>query len=440
MVYAPQTRAESGSDLTSEESDALIVGAVRQSTIMQLARKVQVSSRTNAVPVQTAKPVAGFTGTVPAGYGGAPPDYGMGGVSKLPFGWSNLVAEEIMVVVPIANALLEDETYDLDANIRAQCQEAIARVVDDAALWGVNRPSTWSPSIIENIASASGGRVVLSGGFTNGSATVTDTAASAADVGKTVIGTGIPTGTTVSSVVAGTSLTLNHPVSFWNGATGNGLYNALILPSSAAYAVPADEYSTTADLAQAYLRAAMLVDQAGYDADAIVLAPGGLKRAELQRTTALQANPLAGDTPFTYTLAGMNVMPKPLRWSQMASAIVGDWNNSIIGIRRDVKCDVFTSGTVVDPATGTQWNLISQDMTAYRFTARFGFMTANPPVDTNYQGTPNSFAMVYNTGVTQVGPVGVSEASSGEADSIEWSSPELEDKPAKAPRSASRKR
>jgi HK97 family phage major capsid protein len=47
-------------------------------------------------------------------------------------------------------------------------------------------------------------------GTTSGSATVTDTAALATDVGAEVSGPGIPLGTTVVSAVAGTSLTLSH--------------------------------------------------------------------------------------------------------------------------------------------------------------------------------------------------------------------------------------
>jgi hypothetical protein len=65
-------------------------------------------------------------------------------------------------------------------------------------------------------------RADASCGTTNNSAVVTDAAAVAGDVGKPVSGTGIPAGTTIISVVPGTSFTMSQ------NATATGTITATV--------------------------------------------------------------------------------------------------------------------------------------------------------------------------------------------------------------------
>jgi len=58
--------------------------------------------------------------------------------------------------------------------------------------------------------------------------------------------------------------------------------------------------------------------------------------------------------------------------------ITGDWSQGIIGVRQDIRMDLFKEGVIQDGAGAIQFNLLQQDMCAMRFTARFAFQTPNP--------------------------------------------------------------
>jgi HK97 family phage major capsid protein len=70
--------------------------------------------------------------------------------------WDNkyLNAEELGVIVPIPKAVLDDTEYDVWGTIQPQCEQAIARALDNAILFGINKPTSWGPSILYGINNA----------------------------------------------------------------------------------------------------------------------------------------------------------------------------------------------------------------------------------------------------------------------------------------------
>lgn len=83
---------------------------------------------------------------------------------------------------------------------------------------------------LENITPLT--RVDPSCGTTSTSVTVTDTAAAATDVGATVTGTGIPLGTTIVSVIAGTSFHMSA------AATATGSVAVTVQAANSEYVIP----------------------------------------------------------------------------------------------------------------------------------------------------------------------------------------------------------
>ncbi len=58
--------------------------------------------------------------------------------------------------------------------------------------------------------------------------------------------------------------------------------------------------------------------------------------------------------------------------------LVGDFNQAVLGVRKDITVDVFREGVIQDPSTNAiAYNLLQQDMIALRFVARFGFQVSN---------------------------------------------------------------
>lgn len=70
----------------------------------------------------------------------------------------------------------------------------------------------------------------------------------------------------------------------------------------------------------------------------------------------------------------------------VAEMFVGDWDQFVLGIRRDITFEIFKEGVIQDNTGAIIYNLMQQDMSALRVTFRTGWQVANPltrerPVD-----------------------------------------------------------
>lgn len=109
-----------------------------QSAVLQMARNTPMSTRTNRLPVLDILPQAYFV----AG------DSGLKQTTSM--AWKNvtLVAEELAAIVPIPDAYLSDTNIPLWDEVKPRMVEALAKAIDAACLFGVNKPSTWSPGLV----------------------------------------------------------------------------------------------------------------------------------------------------------------------------------------------------------------------------------------------------------------------------------------------------
>ena len=72
-----------------------------------------------------------------------------------------IVAEEIAVIVPIPEAVLDDSDYDIWGEVRPRIEEAFGKVIDSAVLFDVNKPDSWRSGLVSSATSA--GSVVTLG-------------------------------------------------------------------------------------------------------------------------------------------------------------------------------------------------------------------------------------------------------------------------------------
>lgn len=113
--------------------------APKQSIFMQLARKLpNMTSKQTRIPVLDMLPMAYWVNG----------DAGMKGTTRQ--AWDNvfLTAEELAVIVPIPEAVVDDASFDIMGEIQPRVMEAIGLRVDGATIFGVNRPASWRADIL----------------------------------------------------------------------------------------------------------------------------------------------------------------------------------------------------------------------------------------------------------------------------------------------------
>ena len=119
-------------------------GAQKESKVLSMFRRLpNMSSDKTKLRVSDALPVAYFVDESK--------NNGRKNLTKA--AWKNvfLTAEEIAVIVPIKENLLNDASVDLWAEIRPQLTSAIAKTIDSAVFKGEGAPASWGEGIIPQI-------------------------------------------------------------------------------------------------------------------------------------------------------------------------------------------------------------------------------------------------------------------------------------------------
>ena len=137
-----------------EVANEIIQGVPQMSAVMQLGTRLpNMTAKQKRLPVLNSLPMAYFVNG----------DTGRKQTTKVD--WKNkfLEAEEIAVIVPIPEAVLDDSEYDIWGQIRPRIEAAFGEVFDAAVLYGTNKPSTWPDGIVTQ-ATAKGKVVALGTG------------------------------------------------------------------------------------------------------------------------------------------------------------------------------------------------------------------------------------------------------------------------------------
>lgn len=122
--------------------NSIIQELPKQSAVLQRARTVPMAAKTTRQPVLNTLPSAYFL-TAETGAGGRKQTTDMT--------WANVIltAEELACIVPIPENYFDDSMVPIWDEVRPRIGEAIGKAIDAAVLFGVNKPSTWSPAIYQ---------------------------------------------------------------------------------------------------------------------------------------------------------------------------------------------------------------------------------------------------------------------------------------------------
>lgn len=141
------TRGNAEALIPVQESHAIIQGIVEQSTVLQRGRRLQnMTAAQSKMPVLDLLPVSYFVN-------------GEGGEAKkklTTMAWDKKIiyAEEIAVIVPVSEAVLDDADYDIWGEVRPRLVEAFGKTIDGAILFGIEKPRSWRDDVVTTAVNA----------------------------------------------------------------------------------------------------------------------------------------------------------------------------------------------------------------------------------------------------------------------------------------------
>ena len=145
------TRTDTAAMVPEQVSNAMMTTLEAASAVLSLGQRIPIARNQVRFPVINALPTSYWVGG----------DVGLKQTTEA--AWQNkyLNVEEIATIVPVAEAVLDDAGYDVWAALRPLMEQAIARTLDAAVLFGVNAPASFEDDIVT--AAIAAGNVVARG-------------------------------------------------------------------------------------------------------------------------------------------------------------------------------------------------------------------------------------------------------------------------------------
>lgn len=139
------TRTEAAALIPEEAANEIMQGVPAFSAALAMFRRATMARGQQRIPVLSALPTAYWVNG----------DTGLKQTGEV--NWTNkyLDAEELAVLVPIPESVLDDAAFDVWGEIRPRLQEAIGAALDAAVFFGTNKPSSWPDDIVAGCVAAS---------------------------------------------------------------------------------------------------------------------------------------------------------------------------------------------------------------------------------------------------------------------------------------------
>ncbi|MDP2710801.1 MAG: phage major capsid protein [Solirubrobacteraceae bacterium] len=137
-------RADADALIPEPVRNEIIKGLPAASAALTLMRQVRMSAKKERQPVLSALPTAYWVNG----------DTGLKQTTKAEWESQYLEAEELAVLVPIPDAVIDDSDFDVWGEIRPSIIEALGQKLDEATLFDVDSPPSFPDAVITGAISA----------------------------------------------------------------------------------------------------------------------------------------------------------------------------------------------------------------------------------------------------------------------------------------------
>ncbi len=136
------SRAEVSTLIEEEYSQTLLDAAAAGSSALAAFPTVNMGTKTQNMPVLATLPEADWVSE------SATEDDGVKPTSQVTWANKTLVAEEIAVIVPIHENVVDDATVDILEEITTLAGAAIGKKLDQAVFFGTDKPASWTSAAL----------------------------------------------------------------------------------------------------------------------------------------------------------------------------------------------------------------------------------------------------------------------------------------------------
>lgn len=150
------TREDVATLIQEEYSNALLETAQAGSAVLRAFGRVNLGTKVTNLPVLTSLPEAEWVGESSTDAGGVKP------TSKATWGNRQFIVEEVAVIVPVHEDVLDDADEALLTSITASGGTAIGKKLDQAVIFGVDKPTTWTSKSLLGAATDDGNLFTVS--------------------------------------------------------------------------------------------------------------------------------------------------------------------------------------------------------------------------------------------------------------------------------------
>lgn len=157
------SRSEVATLIEEAYNGSLLAAATEASTVLQAFQTIPMGSKLTHLPVLATLPEASWVSESATDPKGVKP------TSEVTWQDRTLVAEEIAVIIPVHENVVDDATADILGTLAAQGGQAIGKKLDQAVIFGIDKPASWVSPALLPAATAAGQVQAVVGGPTNDS-------------------------------------------------------------------------------------------------------------------------------------------------------------------------------------------------------------------------------------------------------------------------------